>query len=236
MPPYGAEREAQHHQTEAVITCIMRCPLTLSWITSLQLGRISWCSVERGGRGTGSVLLVRDGVWKGFVCPTKKEPTGPKICGFSLYKCTHWKKESPKTLLQDENGGKRQIMTCPWNWVKCSTSASAAYFCLTPGLTHWLVLKTIWAFWLKVMTINVLILSKSWEFTVSFLVYTSLGENKIILSFILSKQEKAVISHLLLITVHFTVQPHWGEKDFEVYSIEWELITNEIHLWEVSYN
>lgn len=41
-----------------------------------------------------------------------------------------------------------------------------------------------------------------------FLVHTSLGENKIILSFTVSKQEKAVISHLLLITMPFTVQPH----------------------------
>lgn len=138
----------------------------------------------------------------------------------------HWKGESPKTLLQDENGGKRQIMTCPWSWIKCSTSASAAYFCLTPGLTHWLVLKTIWAFWLKVMTIKVLLLSKSWEFTVLVLVHTSLEENKIILSFTLSKQEKAVISHLLLITMHFTVQAHWGKRFLKstALSENWSLI------------
>lgn len=58
----GAEVEVQQPQCEAIITSIMKCSFTLSWIICLQLGRVSWCRIERRGRGTGSVPLLGAGV------------------------------------------------------------------------------------------------------------------------------------------------------------------------------
>lgn len=63
LPHCEAEGEPQQPQTEATIMSIMSCPLMSSWIISPQLGRISWCRVERGN---GSFLL-RIAFWKDFV-------------------------------------------------------------------------------------------------------------------------------------------------------------------------